>query len=118
MQLQEDKWKEQIRSVVLSPHAILKSFILSAVWLAAGFALGIFYNYGIAVIFIIIALIILWFFPFWQPAFSLVYWIVGNRKISPHLEPFWLTRVYAISLSVRAVFLAFLVYVAIRMLTK
>ncbi len=118
MPSQEEKWKLQIRSLVLSPHAILKSSLLAALWLVVGFALGIYYNYGIAVIFIIVALTVLWFFPFWQPVYSLVYWIVGNKKISPRLETFQWTRVYAVSLSVRAVFLAFLVYVAVRMLTK
>ncbi|MBI3162621.1 MAG: hypothetical protein HYZ23_08930, partial [Chloroflexi bacterium] len=79
MQPKENKWKEQIRSLVITPNAILKSSILSVLWLAAGFALGLFYNYGISVIFIVVFLGILWLFPFWQPAFLLVYFIAGNR---------------------------------------
>ena len=118
MQSQEIKWKEQINALVTARHTILKSTILVIFWLAIGFALGIFFNYGITVIFISLFLFILWFFPFWQPAFSLVYFIVGNKNISPKLIRNKISQTYVVSLSVRGVFLTYLVYVAIRMLTK
>jgi hypothetical protein len=118
MQSQELKWKEQIHTIVTTPHAILKSTILIVLWLAIGVALGLYFNFGITVIFIALFLFLLWFFPFWQPAFSLVYFITGNKNVSPRLVRYKISQTYVISLSVRGIFLAYLVYIAINMLMK
>ena len=118
MQSPELKWKEQINAIVTTPRAILKSTILIVIWLAIGAALGLYVNFGITVIFITFVLFVIWFFPFWQPAFWLVHLIVGNKKVSPRLIHNPLNQTYKISLGVRGIFLAYLVYVAINMLMK
>jgi hypothetical protein len=115
---EETKWARQIKSLFISPHAILKLTIVSILWFAAGVALGLYYNIGFLALSIFVFLFFMWFFPFLQPIFSIVYFIVGNKNISPRLESVRLTRVYTISLGVRVVFLVYLVYVGIKLLLK
>ena len=61
--------------------------------LIVGLALGMaFHNAGIIIIFIVLSHGILWFAPYWQPAYTIVHKIMGNQdlpSILPNSQKKW-----------------------------
>lgn len=54
--------------------------------LLLGLAAGmLFHNIGITVIFIVLLWGIMWFAPYWQPAYAIVHKVMGNKDIPPTL---------------------------------
>jgi hypothetical protein len=117
-QFAESDKSNQVKSVLRSPNAIIKLIGVALIWKMTGLTLAFAFNFGIFIIFIVIFYTILWLFPYWQPAYSIVYRIVGNNDISPTLEPLHMKWWQYISPGIRFVFLAYLLYIGINLLLK
>ena len=120
MQITEDKPADQVKSLMLSPNAILKLVGIGLIWEAIGLILGFAFNFGIFFIFIVIFFATLWLFPYWQPAYFLFYRIIGNNNISPNLEysQFIFKWRRLISPGIRLVFLLYILYIGIKMILQ
>ncbi len=120
MQTTEDKRENQVRSLLLSPNAILKLIGAFIIWKIVGLILGFALNIGIFVIFVVIFFATLWLSPYWQPAYSVIYRIIGNNNISPNLEQghfsFYSWR--SILFGIRFAFLAYILYLGIKMILQ
>lgn len=114
----DNAWSLQVKSVLQSPYALLKLVGVAIVWKLLGLILGLIFNIGIFIIFVVIYYAILWLFPYWQPAFTIVHRIVGDDNISLTLEPFQLKWYQFISPFIRLAFLAYLFYIGITLLIK
>ena len=114
----ENDWSQQVKSVLDSPNAILNLIKVAIVWKLIGLVLGILFNFGMFIIFVVIYYTVLWLFPYWQPAYSIVYRIVGNKNISPTLKPIQLKWWQLISPTLRIGFLAYLLFLGIKLLIK
>ena len=99
------QWQSQVFSI-FKPLAILRIVVAFLAFHMVGFILG----QTFIIIFIISSFALLWLFPYWQPAYTLIYKISGIKDASPILArphlPWW----RYISLGLR---LAFVVYVSI-----
>jgi hypothetical protein len=118
MRTENDKWASQIQSLIFTPTAILKLIGASLLWQLIGVALGFAFNIGITIIFIVICLGILWLFPYWQPAYSIIYQIVGNKSISPFLESHKLKWWQYLSPGLKLLFLASVLYIAVKLILR
>jgi hypothetical protein len=117
MQTNEEQWASQVKSVISSPNALLKLVGVSVLWQIIGFGLA-FINFGIFLVFIVVFFGVLWLFPYWQPAYSIIYHIAGNKNISPILENHKLKWWQFISLGIRLLFLALLLYYSIKLFAQ
>jgi hypothetical protein len=94
----------------------LKLIGASLLWQIMGLALGFAFNIGIFIIFVAVFFGILWLCPYWQPAYSIIYRIIGNKSISPLLGIGKLKWWQYISPGIKILFLVYILYVAIKLL--
>ena len=120
MQTTENKRANQVKSLILSPNAILKLIGIAIIWEIIGLILGFAFNFGIFIIFVAIFFATLWLFPYWQPAYSVIYRIVGNNNISPNLEQDYFSFKWwrFVSLGIRLVFLLYILFIGIKMILQ
>jgi hypothetical protein len=106
---------EQLKAVTKSQRVKL---VLGLYFLLISAPFTIFLGAGIGVISIAIYFTILWLFPYWQPAYTLMYLISGNKDVSPILERHDLKTYHYINLGIKIIFLLFLFYSGIRIILE
>ncbi len=116
MQTTEDKRANQVKSLLLSPYAILKLIGFALIWQTIGLSLAFVFNFGIFIIFIAFFFAVLWLFPYWQPAYSIIYRIIGNNNIPPNLEKYQFRSEWwhFIPLGIKLAFLLYIFYIGIK----
>ncbi len=88
MNNKQQEWGKQLLSNLRLRELLRLTGVLLAVQFT-GIALGlVLKNFGIALIFIGVTFGILWLFPYWQPAYAIIYKIMGNQSISPVLPTY------------------------------
>ena len=116
--MDNEKWINQIRSLILLPRAMWRLIGLSLLLHIIGIVLGAIFNIGILVIVITAFFGLIWFFPYWQPAYSVIYWIAGNKSVSPLLESRTLKWWHYVSLMLKLAFLVCVLYFGLTLLFK
>jgi hypothetical protein len=109
------KWIEQIKTVTKSQRMRL---ILGLWFFLISTPLTIFFGVGVGIISIAIYFTILWLFPFWQPAFTIIYLISGNKDTSSIIEEHHLKIYHYFNLGIKIIFLLFLFYSGIRIIIE
>ena len=104
----------QLKMLFITPNALLRLMGATIIWKILGLVLGFVFNMAIFVLFVTIFFIIGWLGPYWQPAYSVLYWIVGNKSISPKLAPVRLGLWQFISIAIRLIFLAIMLFAAFK----
>jgi hypothetical protein len=88
MDEEQKKWSEQYGRN-FGAKELLRFGCAFMTFLIIGITLGIlFKNAGIMIIFVVLFLGIMWLAPYWQPAYSIVHKIMGNREILPTLPKY------------------------------
>ena len=116
MQLNNDQWVKQTSQILLNPIAILRLLGAAMLWQTIGLILAFIFNFGIFIVFIVLFFAILWLFPYWQLAYTIIYRISGNKEVSPYLESHILNWWNYISLVIRIAFLSYLFYFGLKLL--
>jgi hypothetical protein len=120
MDTEKEKWVYQLQSLLFKPNAILKVVTAAIGWQLLGLLLGLLFNIGISVIFVAVFFGVLWLAPYWQPAYWVIYQIIGDKTVSPTLEinhsklRWW----QYISLSIKLAFLAYILYIGLKLFFK
>ena len=98
----------------------IQKIITDRFWKFLGFLFGFLFNFGIFILFVAVFFGILWLVPYWQPAYSIIYRIVGDKSISPVLEPYQLKLKWwqYISVGIKLAFIAYILYVGFKLILK
>jgi len=116
---EQKKWYNQA-SASFGPNEFLRFGCAYMGWMIAGLILGFKFNIGITIIFIGIAHVILWFAPYWKPAFTLARRLMGNNNIPPELPKVkytgWGFIVHYLVLGIKLSILFATFYLGIRLL--
>jgi len=105
------QWQSQVFSI-FKPLTILRIVIAFLVFPMIGFMLG----EAFILIFVVSSFAVLWLFPYWQPAYILIYKISGLKDVSPILAKPYLLWWRYITLGLRLVFVAYVVFYGIKIL--
>ena len=113
-----EKWIHQIRSLIFSPRAMWRLIGASLILHFIGLIFGVIFNIGIFIIIVTIFFGILWFYPYWQPAYSTIYWIVGDKNLPSLLEPHTLKWWDYLLLVIKIAVLAYILYIGLNLVFK
>ena len=112
MENKSTEWKDQVLKLLFTPLTLLRLVGNIMIIHIIAFIFGI----GIFVIILSLTLSLLWFFPYWQPAYSVMYKICGNKNVSPILLKPKFPKWKYISISLRLAVVIYLIYVGLSML--
>jgi len=109
-----NEWKDQAFKLLFTPATLLRLTGIIMLTHIIAFAFGI----GIFIIIVGLTYGTFWLFPYWQPAHSVIFWISGNKNVSPHLIKPQLPWLKYISLGLRLAFVIYLVYFGLKMIIE
>ena len=85
--------------------------------LIVGIALGMmFHNVGIIIIFVVLFHGILWLAPYWQPAYTIVHKIMGNRDIPSTLPKYQRKWWHYIPIAIKVIILLAILRLGVQLL--
>jgi hypothetical protein len=109
----------QITSLFFNLRTILLLIVVGLVLEIGGVLLDLlFHNAGISIIFTSLWFALIWLWPYWQPAYTIMYMIAGNKDISPILQKHQFKWWHYISPSIKVIFLIYLFYIGLKLVLK